>query len=349
MSCSDNPSDSPNHAPEIQSVTANPSSVQINANTTLSCVATDEDRDELEYSWSSQYGAFPNGNVGSMVQWIAPTNVDTFYIEIIVSDGVDIDEDQIAIVVTDDSAWSPGIPPSNPSHGDEWTAYIGIDQVPLEMIFVQGGTFWMGAQENESDAHVNEFPRHHITITEGFWVGKYEITQAQWEAVMGNWAFNTDGYPNHPAEMLSPDDIKNDFLPEFGDQWRLPTEAEWEYICRAGFDETWFWWGNDYSVLSNYAWYVEGGLHDVGQLSPNPWGFYDMHGNVWEWCNDFVDVEYYSYSPSIDPQGPESGDYYVRRGGSYQSAASVCRSATRHGSPSIRYHSIGFRIARDAE
>ncbi|MCB2213002.1 SUMF1/EgtB/PvdO family nonheme iron enzyme [bacterium] len=231
----------------------------------------------------------------------------------------------------------------------------------VTMIWIDPGTYWMGAQDGEDDAQTDEYPRHEVTISQGFWMGKYEVTQEQWEAVMGDWDFYFDGNPTHPAEQVSHNDISNDFLPsinaaEPGDPWRLPTEAEWEYACRAGYDETRFWYSDDpgYTELEDYAWFSwnndPNGTKPVGQKIPNPWGLYDMHGNVWEWCLDWYDSHYYDdcYPAVTDPQGPEGPlSHRVLRGGSWSNDPQRCRSANRGTStPPDRRINNGFRLVR---
>jgi len=210
----------------------------------------------------------------------------------------------------------------------------------------------MGAQDDEGDAGSDERPRHQVILTEGFWLGKYEITQAQWEAVADWEDFNWPGNPDRPAERVSWNDIHEDFLPEIDGSFRLPTEAEWEYACRGGVDDEWFFFGSSYANLGNYGWYSDNSssrTHDVGGRTANPWGLHDMHGNVWEWCEDRYDSDYYDEcDPSVtDPVGPGNGSYRVSRGGSWSYYARYCRSANRHyNDPSNRYNSLGFRLAR---
>ncbi len=245
-------------------------------------------------------------------------------------------------------------------HGDilEQDFELGNTGTYVTMVWIEPGTFMMGSLDNDPDADDREFPRHQVTLTEGFWMGKYEVTQEQWVAVMGDRDFYFDGRPTHPAESINHDDISNDFLPavnatEPGDPWRLPTEAEWEYACRAGHDGTRFWWGDDpgYGGLGDYAWYTGNndpyGTKPVGQKIPNPWGLYDMHGNVWEWCSDWYDSDYYDISPSTDPQGPANGSFRLLRGGSWGSLPLYCRSAYRgYSIPSRRSVILGFRLVR---
>ncbi len=239
--------------------------------------------------------------------------------------------------------------------GEEQTFSLGNSNETIEMVWIPAGTFMMGAQAGESDRDIDEVPRHEVTISQGFWIGKFEVTQAQWEAVAGYENFYWPGNPNHPAEMVSLDDITNDFLPELGTEWRLPTEAEWEYACRAGVDNEWFWWGSSYYNLRNFAWYSGNSVsqtHNVGQKYPSPWGLYDIHGNVREWCQDWYDSGYYSdcYPSVTDPQGPGTGSDHVQRGGSWYDDAGNCRAANRDGYDSSNRNSqVGFRLVRSGD
>lgn len=241
--------------------------------------------------------------------------------------------------------------------GEERDFELGNTGVMVTMVWIEPGIFHMGAQGGEEDAYEREYPRHEVTISQGFWLGKYEVTQAQWEAVTGDHPFQFDGHPNRPAETVSWNDIKNEYLPtlnehEIGNPWRLPTEAEWEYACRAGHDETRFWWGDDpgYTQLGDYAWYSGNSgnqTHDVGTRDPNPWGLYDMHGNVWEWCEDDWHDNYdgapVNELPWIDnPRGASR----VKRGGGWNYDARSCRSAYRSfNNPSSRSY-YGIRLMR---
>jgi len=239
------------------------------------------------------------------------------------------------------------------------------ETVNLDMIWVESGTFLMGSPEGELGRRENE-TSHEVTLTQGFWMGKYEITQAQYVAVMGKNPSYFIGDSN-PAECVSWDDAmafcakltKQEKaagrLPE-GYEYTLPTEAQWEYTCRAG-TETALNSGKNLSDISlcpnldELGWYVYNsvdGTHPVGEKLPNAWGFYDMHGNVWEWCLDG-----YSSYPSVavtDPIGQSLGSFRILRGGSWVSYAEYCRSALRYGNTQgTVYNSDGFRIALSAK
>jgi formylglycine-generating enzyme required for sulfatase activity len=222
----------------------------------------------------------------------------------------------------------------------------------MELVLIPAGTFQMGS--DDSDAYDSEKPMHTVRITQPFYLGKYEVTQGQWQAVMGNNPSKFTGDPNRPVESVSWDDVQ-EFIRrlnsrEGGATYRLPTEAEWEYAARAGTTTRWSF-GDEASQLELYAWYGENdGLqtHPVGQLQPNRWGIYDMHGNVWEWVQDWYGG--YASSTAVDPAGPSSGSGRVIRGGGWSSTARFCRSAFRgHDAPGYRYGYLGFRLLRVAQ
>ena len=219
----------------------------------------------------------------------------------------------------------------------------------IEMVWIAPGSFMMG-EEGSS---------HRVTLSQGFYLGKYEVTQGEWESVMGTqpWAGknNVQANPNHPAVYISWDDVQA-FIGKLNaaageNIYRLPTEAEWEYACRAGTSTRWPF-GEDESQLGDYAWYKDNawdaGLEyaqPVGQKKPNPWGLYDMHGNVWEWCQDWYGD--YSSNAQTDPMGPAASSIRVRRGGAFNYLAQYTRSANRYYDvPSHRYFDVGFRLLR---
>jgi formylglycine-generating enzyme required for sulfatase activity len=182
-------------------------------------------------------------------------------------------------------------------------------------------------------------------------MGIYEVTQEQYEAVMGKNPSHFKGAPN-PVETVSWEEAKEfceALSKKTGRNVRLPTEAEWEYACRAG-SRTRFAFGEDDGKCGNYAWYTKNSddkAHSVGQKKANDWGLYDMHGNVWEWCSDWY-AESYANAKHSDPQGPESGSDRVLRGGSFNCQTQLCRSAMRFWfAPNTRFKDVGFRVAVD--
>ena len=222
------------------------------------------------------------------------------------------------------------------------------DEVAITMVWIPAGSFMMGRRDNEQDSDEDEDSRHEVNIENGFWMGKYEVTQGQWETVTGGNPSHYDG-ENRPVEYVSWNDIHG-FLSLIDDGFRLPSEAEWEYACRAGTD-TRFYWGDDpgYEDIDDYAVYGNNhpqGTADVGTKRPNSWGLYDMSGNVWEWCED----DYYSnYDGAPDDGSPRIGNprtsYRVLKGGSWGAGGRSCRSAERNWyRPYLRSFYSGFRL-----
>ena len=227
---------------------------------------------------------------------------------------------------------------------------------------IRAGEFLMGA----GNGHADERPVHRVRISREFEMAKFEVTQAQWAAVMGSSHRRTarggpaaiegspGSDPSHfkgsrlPVESVSWNDVQR-FLRTLNardskHEYRLPTEAEWEYACRAGST------GDFSGDLDAMAWYEENSeeqTHPVGQKQPNAWGLYDMHGNVWEWVQDSYGFDYYDNGLAIDPQGPAAGSYRVYRGGCWHKPAAYCRSAVRgFDFPGQPYYSVGFRLVR---
>ena len=244
-----------------------------------------------------------------------------------------------------------------------------INKNTIGMVFVQipAGSFLMGSPDQVRDAGDNEKPQHRVTISQPFYLGKYEVTQAEWQAVMGSSSYsqkrNNDFYnlpgmasrltgPNNPATVSWND--AQEFIRRLNEKeghnrYRLPTEAEWEYAARAGTSSS-YSFGDDANELGRYAWYGEdftsGSTHPVGRKDANPWGLHDMHGNVWEWVQDWYGGHYYADSPARDPQGPPTGAKRVVRGGSWHQSATSWRSAFRRQyDADYRGISIGFRLA----
>ncbi|NKB66387.1 MAG: SUMF1/EgtB/PvdO family nonheme iron enzyme [Candidatus Latescibacteria bacterium] len=225
------------------------------------------------------------------------------------------------------------------------------DGVPMAFIWIEPGTFAMGSPPGESGRFSDEGPVHQVTISQGFWLGQFEVTQAQWLAVMEDNPSYFEG-PSRPLELVAWNDIQT-FIGRLNEAagaplYRLPSEAEWEYAARAGSATRWAF-GDDEEQLGQYAWYDGNNssfaTKDVGTRLPNAWGLFDMHGNVWEWCQDRYDSDYYLHSPAVDPPGPEGGFRRVPRGGGFFSEAHLLRSALRLGtSPSFRGNYLGARL-----
>ena len=218
----------------------------------------------------------------------------------------------------------------------------------IAMVYVSGGTFTMGAtSEQGSDADSDEKPTHSVTLS-GYYIGKYEVTQELWEAVMGSNPSYFKG-DNLPVERVSWNDVQ-EFLRKLnamtGKRYRLPTEAEWEFAARGGNSSRGYKYSGSNS-LGNVAWYYDNSgsrTHAVGTKSPNELGIYDMSGNVWEWCQDWKGG--YSSSPQRNPKGPNSGSRRVIRGGGLFSDARSCRVSCRFGNtPDSRSYILGFRLA----
>ena len=234
-----------------------------------------------------------------------------------------------------------------------------IADLSMEMLWVKPGTFEMGSPLGEAKRRDNE-TLHTVTLTSGFYLGKHEVKQAQWQEVMGS---NPSRYKggNRPVESVSWTEVTAfcDKLTELerkagrlpaGMSYQLPTEAQWEYACRAG-TKTAFSFGD--SLTSGQA-NINGGprgmTFHVGQYAANPWGFHDMHGNVMEWCHDYYGEDYYKQSPEQDPRGPASGDLRVLRGGSWYFNSRDTRSASRNRNDAY-YRDVnnGFRLVRELD
>ncbi|MBP6601607.1 MAG: SUMF1/EgtB/PvdO family nonheme iron enzyme [Verrucomicrobiales bacterium] len=228
----------------------------------------------------------------------------------------------------------------------------------IEMVWCPPGDFLMGSRSDEEDRSDDE-TQHRVTLTKGFWMAKTECTQGKWEAMMGtdvnrqkakgdSYGDVTGEGANHPMYFVNWEDAQ-EYLTKMNSQnalpsgwkWALPTEAQWEYACRAG-TETKF--AGD---LDEIAWYSENSgskTNPVGTKKPNDWGLYDMHGNVWEWCSDYYGD--YASGSATNPKGATTGSIRVGRGGGWFFIAAICRSAIRHGdSPEYRYDVLGFRLA----
>jgi formylglycine-generating enzyme required for sulfatase activity len=222
----------------------------------------------------------------------------------------------------------------------------------MVLVNVDPGSFQMGSEKGESD----EMPVHAVRLSRGFWLGKYEVTQAEYEAVVGSNPSNFKGARN-PVESVSWNDAAAfcakltqreraaGRLPA-GYQYRLPTEAEWEYAARGGAASKGYTYAGSNNV-DEVAWYGEksgGSTHPVGQKRPNELGLYDMSGNAWEWCLDWYDEEYYGRSPNTDPANTQATANRARRGGSWGSGVGGVRSTGRGwGRPGNAGSFLGFR------
>jgi len=224
------------------------------------------------------------------------------------------------------------------------------NSIGMRFKLIPAGSFMMGS--NSSNADDDESTIHRVTISRPFYIGVYEVTQEQYESVMGINPSHFRG-SNRPVESVSWNDAV-EFCRRLsqmeGVTYRLPTEAEWEYACRAN-TTTDYYWGSD--SAERYTWYGQNSgyqTHDVGQKRPNAWGLHDIAGNVWEWCSDWYDEDYYSRSPSRDPQGPSSGERRVLRGGSWSDYPRYLRVSYRNWfSPVNRLNYNGFRCIRDLD
>ncbi|MEI7855632.1 MAG: SUMF1/EgtB/PvdO family nonheme iron enzyme, partial [Planctomycetota bacterium] len=232
--------------------------------------------------------------------------------------------------------------------------------IKLDLVLIPAGKFMMGSPASEYGRIVNE-TQHEVTLTKPFYMGKYEVTQEQWEGVMGNNPSSRAKGPKVPVTDVSWNDCQ-DFIKKLNEKtkggYRLPTEAEWEYACRAG-TTTAYSFGDSLtksdantagtSTIISILTFFNHWSKAVGSYKPNAFGLYDMHGNVWEWCENW----YGDYlvgevvGEVTDPTGPATGDYRVLRGGSFNAYGSTARSSVRdYGTPSIRVSSLGFRLAR---
>ena len=242
------------------------------------------------------------------------------------------------------------------SRQDMLTNRIGMD-----LKLIPAGEFTMGSSASEEGRDDDEY-QHRVRLTQSFYLQTTEVTQGQWKSVMGTEPWKGQEYvkegDDYAATYVSHEDAI-DFCRKLsareGGTYRLPTEAEWEYACRGG-TQTMYSFGASAGQLGEYAWFAENAekvgeeyAHRVGQKVANGFGLYDMHGNVYEWCSDWYDAEYYKSSPGVDLGGASSGSFRVLRGGSWGYAAGFCRSAFRYGnSPSYRYSGLGFRVARSS-
>jgi formylglycine-generating enzyme required for sulfatase activity len=233
------------------------------------------------------------------------------------------------------------------------------NSIGMKLVLIPAGTFTMGSPESEQYRFEDE-AQHEVTISKDYYLGVYEVTQAQYEKVIGKNPSDFQGKKvggqneDLPVEQVSWDDAVEfcKRLSEFPEEkksgriYRLPTESEWEYACRAG-SKTAYSFDDEPGLLPEYGWFgrnSSGRTHTVGLREPNAWGLYDMHGNVWEWCSDWHDE--YPKGAFSDPSGPNEGSNRVDRGGGWGHEAAYCRSASRDGiPPGYRFNCLGFRLA----
>jgi formylglycine-generating enzyme required for sulfatase activity len=231
--------------------------------------------------------------------------------------------------------------------------------ISMKLKLIPAGTFMMGSPESEIGRGRDE-DQHKVTISKAFYMQTTEVTQGQWKAVMATepWKgkFRIKEGPNYAASYVSWNDAVA-YCEKLSEKesvtYRLPTEAEWEYACRAETKTTWSF-GDDEASLGDYAWHDKNaydidvrGAHQVGLKKPNAFGLYDMHGNVYEWCHDYYGVDYYKQSRENDPTGPSSGSSRVLRGGSWYGNSRFTRSASRRWFGARRYDFFGFRLVRE--
>ncbi|MBU2560075.1 formylglycine-generating enzyme family protein [archaeon] len=220
----------------------------------------------------------------------------------------------------------------------------------IEFVLIPAGEFDMGTNETEGPLSRSSRPIHHVKITKPFYMGKYEVTQKQWGAIMGYNPSFFEVCEECPVDSVSWSEIQ-EFIAKLNeiedtDKYRLPTEAEWEYAARAG-TRTPYSFENE-SKIDEYVWYGRNTYQrsqPVGILKPNPWGLYDIHGNIGEYVNDYYGD--YPEEDAVDPKGPSNGPGYVTRGCHYTNSAWICRSDFRHYYPDETFDlGTGFRLAK---
>ena len=320
----------PPEPPEITTTTLPDGTVDESYSATLEATGG-----EAPYSWSLASGTLPAGLTLSSVGVVSgtPTTAQSRTFTVRLTGANDLSSTrQLSLTVS-----------APPTSGGDLGVGFGEEQFSL----IPAGTFQMGSENGRS----NERPVHTVTLTRSFYMQRTPVTQGQWREIMGeNPSWFSDCGDTCPVEQVSWNDAQafiqalNQRYP--GRNYRLPTEAEWEYAARAGTT-------GDYGgtgVLDDMGWYSGnsgGRTHPVALKQPNAFNLYDMHGNVWEWVQDWYSATYYSISPGVDPTGPTTGSDRVLRGGSWFVSASLARSAFRVSrAPSVRSNGGGFRLAR---
>ncbi len=230
------------------------------------------------------------------------------------------------------------------------TQSFTVNGVTFKMVGVEGGTFMMGALENDPGAPSYERPAHEVTLS-SYYIGETAVTQLLWYAVMYGNPSNATGNLTRPVELVSWNDCQT-FITKLnqmtGKQFRLLTEAEWEFAARGGNMSNGYLFAGS-NTLDDVAWYTDNSGNQsqpVATKLPNELGLYDMSGGVWELCHDFYASDYYSYSPSLNPTGPESGTNHVARGGSFSTDDRGCRVTQRLSvATNNKFNNLGFRLA----
>ena len=260
---------------------------------------------------------------------------------------------RIALETDDSTPITKDTPPTPPTFNNS---------LGMTLVKIPTGEFTMGSSDPFDKAN----PPHSVQISKPFFISATEVSQDQWKRLMPKLPWkqrkNVEEGPNYAASYVNWEDAEeycHRLSEKEGMEYRLPTEAEWEYACRAG-TKTNYSFGDAKDDLSDFAWW--GGLsgggnalkeqypHEVAKKKPNPWGLFDMHGNVYEWCSDWYGENYYAMSPSIDPKGPDSGQYHVYRGGSALSHPMFCRSAVRFwANPTEEMNDVGFRVVMEVD
>lgn len=229
--------------------------------------------------------------------------------------------------------------------GDVWADPL----TGMVFIWVPSGCYEMGCGSWTTNCDSDEIPAHQVCL-DGFWIGKYEVTQGQWKSIIGSNPSAYDSSDNYPVEKVSWNDSQN-FINQINSQgtytFRLPTEAEWEYAARSGGNKEKYSGGDDVDSVAWYSSNSNGKTHEVGTKLPNGIGIHDMSGNVWEWCSDWYTGDYYSTSPTNNPQGPSSSNSRVARGSSWGGDSNHVRTTYRDSnSPDSTIDSLGLRLLR---
>jgi len=292
--------------------------------------STDPDNDIASYLWQQTGGPAvtlvnPDSAIAQFIASVAAGSTLTF--ELTVTDAGGLKATDTCVITVSNS--------SDP-----------ISVLLSTLVSIPGGTFQMGSTDNSS-----EMPVHEVTLP-GFEIGAYEVTQAQYEAIMGNNPsyFQGQGTEYNPVEMVSWYEAREfctQLSAQTGRTFTLPSEAQWEYACRAG-STTRYSFGDDDGLLGYYAWYWVNSndtTHPVGTKLPNAWGLYDMHGNLWEWCLDSWHESYVGAPNDGGAWEPETGSYRLVRGGGWNPNPGICRSAYRlYDEPGIHHSDDGFRV-----